>query len=95
MATFLTPLMPASGVQLEMETIRKAASDKTGWEPPCSSGWNTRWNFDGFLSYAGPREPGAGSYVQVFRANLDAAEALLDIQTPPPLVIPEPWPAGD
>ena len=58
--------------------IGKIASHPEKVKPIYCSGWNHRYNLDGFLSYSGGREENSHSYVQLFRNGIiEAVEGLL------------------
>jgi len=50
--------------------ISKIASKPACMLPIGSSGWNSRYNLDGFLTYSGGREEPPHSYVQLFRNGI-------------------------
>jgi len=58
--------------------IGKIASPPAKLKPIYCSGWNDRYNLDGFLSYSGGRNDKSHSYVQLFRNGIiEAVEGLL------------------
>lgn len=58
--------------------IRKIASQPAKMKPVYCSGWNNRYNLDGFLSYSGGRNDKSHSYVQLYRNGIiEAVEGLL------------------
>ena len=58
--------------------INKIASHPEKMRPIYSSGWNHRYNFDGFLTYSDGREEKSHSYVQLFKNGIiEAVEGLL------------------
>ena len=58
--------------------ITKIASHLEKMRPIYCSGWNHRYNFDGFLTYSGGREEKSHSYVQLFKNGIiEAVEGLL------------------
>lgn len=58
--------------------VQKIASYHGKLKPMVCSGWNYRYNLDGFLTYAQGREGRTFSYVQVFRNGIiEAVEGLL------------------
>ena len=58
--------------------IGKVASQPAKMKPLYCSGWNDRYNLDGFLAYSGGREKKSHSYVQLFRNGIiEAVEGLL------------------
>lgn len=58
--------------------IGKIASHPASMPPIYCSGWNNRYNLDGFLTYSGGREEKSHSYVQLFRNGvIEAVEGLL------------------
>ena len=58
--------------------IEKIASQPAKLKPIYCSGWNDRYNLDGFLSYSAGREEKSHSYVQLYRNGIiEAVEGLL------------------
>ena len=58
--------------------ISKIASHPEKMSPIYCSGWNHRYNLDGFLTYSGGREETSHSYVQLFKNGIiEAVEGLL------------------
>ena len=58
--------------------IKKIASRPGIFKPMFCSGWNNRYNLDGFLSYSGGRNDKSHSYVQLFRNGIiESVEGLL------------------
>ncbi len=69
--------------------ISKIASHPEKLKPIYCSGWNYRYNLDGFLSYSGGREEKSHSYVQLFRSGIiEAVEGLLLRHRTDRLIIP-------
>lgn len=50
--------------------IGKIASQSTKMKPMYCSGWNGRYNLDGFLTYAPEQDGKSHSYVQLFRSGI-------------------------
>lgn len=69
--------------------INKITSQATRMKPIYCSGWNDRYNLDGFLSYSWNKEKGSHSYVQLFRNGIiEAVEGLLLEPRGEKLIIP-------
>jgi len=72
----LIPIISFSAAQAY--EIGKVASQPAKMKPLYCSGWNDRYNLDGFLAYSGGREEKSHSYVQLFRNGIiEAVEGLL------------------
>jgi hypothetical protein len=58
--------------------ISMVASGKLKLLPVYCSGWNDRYNLEGFMSYSWNKDKGSHSYVQLFRSGIiEAVEGLL------------------
>jgi len=72
----LIPIIPFNLAQ--SYDIGKIASQSTEMKPMYCSGWNYRYNLDGFLTYVPEEEGKSHSYVQLFRNGIiEAVEGLL------------------
>ena len=69
--------------------IKIIASQPGIFKPMFCSGWNNRYNLDGFLSYSGGRSDKSHSYVQLFRNGIiESVEGLLLEPSGEKLIIP-------
>ncbi|MBF8303760.1 MAG: Divergent domain protein [Dehalococcoidia bacterium] len=72
----LIPIISFNPAQIY--AISEIASHPEQMAPIYCSGWNNRYNLDGFLTYSGGREEKSHSYIQFFRNGIvEAVEGLL------------------
>ncbi len=64
-ATLVLHLYPLAATQAGLTVDLKAAADSPHLSPMNSSGWNPRYNFDGYVALGGGAE--VRTYVQIFR----------------------------
>jgi hypothetical protein len=51
-------------------SLAAAGNETTALQPPRAGGWDSRYNFDGFMTYAQEASGGLRSYIQLFRSGL-------------------------